>query len=243
MFATHYFACTEHAGRWLFGNKTFEKGKVTIINNGIDIEQFLFNEKIRNEKRNEMGIKHTDIVIGHVGRFIPQKNHKLVINIFYELYKKNNNYKLLLIGQGPLQNKIKEKVKRLKIEDSVTFLGQKKDVNKYYQAMDLFLFPSLYEGLGIAVIEAQTSGLPCIVSTEVPLETKVSEKISFISLKKADSIWIETINKIIEKDRDVKINRLIREGFSIMVEAKKLENIYITLFYGRKNGNTKRFEE
>ena len=209
----------------------------------IDLNNFLFDEKIRNEKRNEMGFLPTDMIIGHVGRFMKQKNHKFIIDIFYELYKRNNNYKLILIGQGPLQNEIEEKVKQLKIENNVLFLGQKKDVYKYYQAMDLFLFPSLYEGLGIAVIEAQTSGLPCVVSDEIPLKTKVSEKIKFISLKKSINVWCETINKMVKKEREININRIANAGFNIKTEVKKIEDVYNILFYGRKNEYTKRFEK
>ena len=228
-YATHYFACTEHAGRWLFGNKAFDDGKVFIVNNGINIDSYIFNEKTRKEKRNELNIKDTDIIIGHIGRFMKQKNHEFLIDVFKELYKENSNYKLMLIGQGPLQDEIKQKVKDLCIEEAVVFLGQKSDANKYYQAMDLFLFPSLYEGLGMVFVEAQVSGLPSIASTEVPLIAKVSDKAVFIGLDEPIEKWVKIINKNINYSRNVDINRIKDSGYDIVTEAKKLENKYYEL--------------
>lgn len=228
-FANTYFACTEHAGRWLFGNKTFESGKVFIVNNGIDVDSYVFNEKIRKEKRNELKIKDSDIVIGHVGRFMKQKNHDFIIKIFNELYKENNNYKLMLIGQGQLQEEIKQKVEEMGIEDVVMFLGQKNDVNNYYQAMDMFLFPSLYEGLGMVFVEAQASALPSVASTEVPKIAKVSDKAYFIDLDKPVNVWIDTIKKVSNQERKVNIKRIKDCGYDIVTEAKKLEKKYYEL--------------
>ena len=228
-YATHYFACTEHAGRWLFGNKTFEQGKVTIINNGINLDNYLFNEKVRIEKRKECNFKDDNLVIGHIGRFMKQKNHEFIIELFNELYKKNKKYKLILIGQGPLQDEIKHKVKDLNIEESVKFLGQKTDANKYYQAMDLFLFPSLYEGLGMVMIEAQCAGLPCVASTEVPENAKVSDKATFVELNQPIEVWIDKIENLINQDRKIDIQRIKAAGYDIITEAKKLEQKYIEL--------------
>lgn len=229
VFANNYFACTEHAGRWLFGNRTFNSEKVLVVNNGIDVDSYSFNEKIRNEKRKELNIKDTDIVIGHIGRFVKQKNHEFLINVFNELYKENNNYKLVLIGQGPLQDEMKQKAKDLGIEEVVMFLGQKTDANKYYQAMDLFLFPSLYEGLGMVFIEAQASALPSIASTEVPEIAKVSDRAYFIGLDQPIKVWTNKINEVIKQERKVDIKRIKRAGYDIVTEAKKLETKYIDL--------------
>ena len=229
VYANTYFACTEHAGRWLFGNKTFDKGLVTVINNGIDVDSYSFNEKIRKEKRKELHLKDTDIVIGHIGRFMKQKNHEFLIDIFNELYKENNNYKLMLIGQGPLQDTIKQKVKDLGIEENVLFLGQKSDANKYYHAMDLFLFPSLYEGLGMVFVESQTSALPSIASTEVPEIAKVSDRAYFIGLDQPIKVWVNKINEVLNQDRNIDIKRIKDAGYDIVTEAKKLETKYIDL--------------
>lgn len=228
-YATHYFACTEHAGRWLFGNKTFDDGKVLVVNNGIDVNSYSFNEKVRNEKRKELNIKDNEIVIGHIGRFMKQKNHDFLIDIFMKLYEENNNYRLMLIGQGPLQDEIRKKVKKLGIDEAVMFLGQKTDANKYYQAMDLFLFPSLYEGLGMVFVEAQSSALPSIASTEVPVIAKVSDRAYFIGLDQPIKIWTDKIKKVINQERKVDIKRIKDSGYDIVTEAKKLEKQYLTL--------------
>lgn len=224
-----YFACTEHAARWLFGNKTVDKGLVTVINNGIDLNNYIYNEEIRKEKRKELNIKDTDIVIGHIGRFMKQKNHEFIIDLFNELHKQNDNYKLMLIGQGPLQEEIKEKVNTLNLNDYVMFLGQKKDANKYYQAMDLFLFPSLYEGLGMVFIEAQTAGLPSLASTEVPAIANVSDKAYFIDLNESLAVWTNKINEVINNDRKINIKKIQECGYDIVTEVSKLENKYLEI--------------
>jgi len=229
IYATEYFACTEHAGRWLFGNKEYDKGNIVVINNGIDVDSYAFNEETRFEKRNELKLKDTDIVVGHIGRFMKQKNHEFLIDIFRELHKENNNYKLLLIGQGPLEEEMKQKVKDLEIEDSVMFLGQKKDANKYYQAFDLFLFPSLYEGLGMVFVEAQAAALPSIASIEVPEIAKVSDRAHFISLEETSTTWANKIKELINQERTVNIQKIKEAGYDIVTEAKKLESRYLKL--------------
>lgn len=229
LFPTHYFACTEHAGRWLFGNKTSEKGKVLVINNGIDVDSYSYNEKTRKQIRKELKLQDTDLVIGHIGRFVKQKNHEFIIDIFNELHKENSNYKLMFIGQGPLQDEMKQKAKDLGIEKDVMFLGQKTDANRYYQAMDLFLFPSLYEGLGMVMIEAQASALPSIASTEVPAIAKVSDRAYFVGLDEPINVWINKIKEVINQERKVNIKRIKESGYDIVTEAKKLEQKYIDI--------------
>lgn len=228
-YATDFFSCTEHAGRWLFGDKTFNDGNVMVVNNGIDLDKYLFDEEVRIKKRKELNFKNTDIVIGHIGRFMKQKNHDFIIDVFKKLYEKNNNYKLILLGQGPLQHEIVQKVKALNLENVVFFLGQKDDANKYYQAMDLFLFPSLYEGLGMVTIEAQTSGLPCIVSTEIPQIARVSNNIKFIDLNCPIEKWVDEIISSYSKNRKVDLKIIKESGYDIKNEAKKLERKYLEL--------------
>ena len=147
VYANQFFACTEHAGKWLFGKKVVERKKLNVINNAIDLKKFEFNEKIREDLRKEFGIKEDTIVIGHIGRFMKQKNHDFLIDIFNELIKKNDNSILILIGQGPLLNEIKQKARNLDIENKIKFIGQVTDVERYYNIMDVFVFPSIYEGL------------------------------------------------------------------------------------------------
>ena len=147
LYANNYFACTEYAGKWLFGKKVVERKELNVINNAIDLKKFEFNENTREDLRKELGIKEDVLVIGHVGRFMKQKNHEFLIDMFEKAIKQDNNIYLILIGQGPLEDKIKEMAKEKGIEDKILFLGQRNDVNKLYQVMDIFVLPSLYEGL------------------------------------------------------------------------------------------------
>lgn len=142
-YATNYMCCSELAGRWLFGDKAYDEGKVYLLNNAIDLDKFKYDKKIRDKKRKELGIKEDTIVIGHIGRFVAQKNHTFLIDIFNQFHKKEKNSILLLAGQGPLQEEIKNKVRELGLDDSVRFLGQRNDANELYQAFDVFLLPSL----------------------------------------------------------------------------------------------------
>ena len=228
IFATDYLACTEHAGRWLFGNKAFENKKVYVLNNAIDIEKFAYDEKVRDKKRNELNIKKDTLVIGHIGRFVAQKNHTFLIDIFNEIHKNNSNTILLLVGQGPLMNEIKEKVSDLNLNDSVRFLGQRIDVCELYQAFDAFLFPSLYEGLGMVLIEAQCSGLPCLCSSEVPKNAKVTNNLTFISLKDSIGVWNFELNKLLSNYKRKDFSKQIKDNnYDIKKEVKKLEKFYL----------------
>lgn len=233
LFATDYMCCSELAGRWLFGNKEYDKGNVYLLNNAIDIDKFAYNEKIRKAKRKELNIKNDTLVVGHVGRFVEQKNHSFLIDIFSEIHKENEKSILLLVGQGPLENKIKEKVKLLGIEDSVKFLGQRDDVNKLYNVMDIFILPSLYEGLGMVLIEAQCASLPCITSTEVPEITKISNKIKYLNLKKNLKIWVKEINNYID-NKDRKKSNTECHNYDITTENTKLVDYYNSCLNDRR---------
>ena len=227
LFATDYMCCSELSGRWLFGNKEYDKGNVYLLNNAIDLEKFKFDENIRREKRKELKIDDDTLVIGHIGRFVEQKNHRFLIDIFNEVHKQNNNSLLLLAGQGPLMEEMKEKVKDLGLSDFVQFLGQRNDVAELYQAFDVFCLPSLYEGLPVVGIEAQASGLLCVFSDDMTKETKVLESTIFMSLDNTYKSWA---NKILElfckyKRNDTK-EKLSNNKYNIDVESKKLEKYY-----------------
>lgn len=227
LFATDYMCCSELAGRWLFGNKEFDKGNVYILNNAIDLDKFKYDEKIRKEKRKELGIKDDTLVIGHVGRFVEQKNHRFLIDIFNEVHKQHENSILLLAGQGPLMEEMKEKVKTLGIEASVKFLGQRNDINELYQAFDVFCLPSLYEGLPVVGVEAQATGLLCVFSDYMTKETKVLNTTEFLSLKQKTIEWANCIIEAKKKfKRKNKREEIANNNFDISVEANKLENKY-----------------
>ena len=218
-YATDYFACSELAGQYLFGNKAFDQGEVKIIHNAIDLDKFKFDPEVRKKLRKELDIDEKTIVIGHVGRFVKQKNHDFLIDVFNEYHAKNPDSKLLLIGTGPLEEKIKAKVEKLNLSDYVLFLGQREDTNKLYSVMDVFCLPSLYEGLGMVLIEAQTNGLPCVASDKVPKEAKVSENISFSPFN------VEKFTKKINTNRD-SINTFFPTEYNILKNAPKLQKIY-----------------
>lgn len=231
VFATDYMCCSELAGRWLFGNKEYDKGNVYLLNNAIDLDKFKYNESLRKKKRKELGIKDDTLVIGHIGRFVAQKNHDFLIDIFNEIHKKNNNSILLLAGQGPLMEDIKNKVKELNLEDSVKFLGQRNDANELYQAFDVFLLPSLYEGLPVVGVEAQASGLLCYLSDDMTKETKVLDITKFMSLNNTPEEWADNILDDVKKYKRIDTSKeMTAKNFNIKEEAKKLEEYYLNLY-------------
>lgn len=231
VFATNYMCCSELAGRWLFGDKEYDKGNVYLLNNAIDLDKFKYDEKLRKKKRKEFGIKDDTLVIGHLGRFVAQKNHTFLIDIFNEIHKKNNNSILLLAGQGPLMEDIKNKVKDLNLDDSVKFLGQRNDANELYQAFDVFLLPSLYEGLPVVGVEAQASGLLCYLSDDMTKETKVLDITKFMSLNNTPEEWADNILDDVKKYKRIDTSKeMTAKNFNIKEEAKKLEEYYLNLY-------------
>lgn len=231
LFATDYMCCSELAGRWLFGDKEYDKGNVYLLNNAIDLDKFKYNETLRKKKRKELGIKDDTLVIGHIGRFVAQKNHGYLIDIFNEIHKKNNNSVLLLAGQGPLMEEIKNKVKSLKLEKNVKFLGQRNDANELYQAFDVFLLPSLYEGLPVVGVEAQATGLLCELSNDMTKETKVLNITKFMSLNNTPEEWADNILDDVKKYKRIDTSKeMTAKNFNIKEEAKKLEEYYLDLY-------------
>lgn len=229
VFATHYFCCSELAGRWLFGNKEFDNGNVYILNNAINLEIFKYDKNIRDKKREELNIKNNTLVIGHLGRFVEQKNHRFLIDIFNEIHRNNSDSILLLGGQGPLLEEIKEKVNHLGLKNCVQFLGQRNDAAELYQAFDIFLLPSLYEGLPVVGVEAQASGLLCVFSDDMTKETKVLDSTIFMSLDNSANEWAVTILKLYKQfNRKDTRNEISNNNFNIKVESVKLENYYLS---------------
>ena len=223
-YATDYFACSELAGRYLFGNKAFDQGEVKIIHNAIDVEKFKFDEVARKKLRKEFGIKDSTVVIGHVGRFVQQKNHAFLVDVFKEYHKKNPDSKLLLVGSGPLEDEIKKKVEKLDLKDSVLFLGQRDDINKLYSVMDIFCLPSLYEGLPVVGVESQAAGLPIIFSNGVSHEAIISKNAKIVPTQETGA-YIKKMDEITQENKQRALAS-INENMSIKNEAPKLEAIY-----------------
>lgn len=221
--ADYLFACSKSAGEWLYGKRVWEKKNFFILNNAIETNKFLFNINKRDFIRNELQIQDK-FVIGHVGRFHPLKNHEFLIDIFNEVYKKHENSVLVLIGDGEKKNYIKQKINRLGLNKNVIFTGIRSDVHDLLQAFDVFVFPSLYEGLPVTLIEAQASGLPCIVSDKITTEVKVTDLIKFISLDKNAEYWAEEILKTKNSEfRPNTMNQIIQSGYDVEASTKWYE--------------------
>ena len=225
LFATHYCACSHYAGEWLFGKKAVAQGKVKIFNNAINVNAFVYNPIVREEVRNKLGINNK-FVIGHVGRFCYQKNHEFVIEVFSEYHRLNPDSVLLMIGIGETISAVREQVKILGLNDDVLLLGARTDVNRLYQAMDAFVFPSRYEGLGVVAIEAQCAGLPVIASTRIPNEAKITSKFFSLSLSVSPKVWASKLSQCEHNERENMAMNIRTAGFDIENEAKKLVEYY-----------------
>ena len=200
MFANRYWACSNLAGEWMYGKKAVQSGKITIIPNAIDLEKFAFNPDKRKLLRQKLGLENK-FVLGHIGRFVYQKNHSFLIDVFAEVVKVKPEARLMLVGDGELRKTIEEKVVSLGLQDKVLFLGNRNDVADLYNAMDIFLLPSHYEGLPVVGVEAQANGLKCLFSDKVTEESKLLEETMFIPLNL--EWWkkvICTINYISNRD-------------------------------------------
>lgn len=223
-YATDLLACSHTAGEWMFGGKPFE-----IVYNAIEIKRYFYHRETAREMRSKLGVNN-DYVIGHVGRFYPQKNHKFLIDVFYECTKINNSVKLILVGDGKEKKQIQNKINLLGIQDKVIFTGDRADVNKILQAMDVFVFPSLYEGLGISILEAQAAGLPCVISSSIPDDCIVTkELVHKISLHDSAAQWAKKVMELKGRSRTETAGEIRNAGYDIRNAAKKLE-----LFYLRK---------
>lgn len=221
-YATDLFACSDAAGKWMFNGADF-----TVLNNAIDAEAYKYNKDVRGKMRSVFGIKPNEMLIGHIGRFSPPKNHDFLIDIFNEV-QKQTGAKLLLVGEGTLQEQIEKKVKELALDDKVIFAGLRSDVPALLQAMDVFVFPSIYEGLPLSIIEAQASGLPCIISDKVPIECKKTDLVYQLELSKDASEWAEKIVEISDTKRRDTFEEIKAAGFDIMENTQKLLDFYLS---------------
>ena len=219
--ANIYCACSKLAGDFMFKSKKYK-----VINNAINIEKFEYNTEIRNKIREIEKIKKNEYLIGAVGRLDPQKNPLFLIDIFEEYLKINKNAKLLMIGTGSLEEKIRNKIKEKSLEDKVIIIQNITNVNEYLQAMDILLMPSLYEGLPVVGIEAQTSGLPCLFSNTITEEIKLTDNCRFIELNDI-KLWVNSIEDMRKNYKRKNQAEIIKQkGYDIKTESKKLENYY-----------------
>lgn len=225
--ANIWMACGYEAGKFLYGEKAVKFGKVYIIHNAIDLKKFQKEKVIRDSIRKKYGITN-DLCIGHIGRFMKVKNHMFIIHIFSKIIQIYSNSKLLLVGDGELREQIHQEVKKLKLEKNVIFTGNVLNTNELYQAMDVFILPSFFEGLPMVSIEAQAIGLPCIISDKVDKNCKITENVQFMSIEKSPYEWALAIINASKKKSIISYNfELTKAGYNIEVEAQKLEEFYI----------------
>lgn len=220
-YATQLFACGKEAGDWMFSGAQYD-----VINNAIDTSLFIYNEKIRKKIRKELDIDDSTFVIGHVGRFNYPKNHDYLIDIFYQIYQLNNDSKLMLVGSGDLMEQIKEKVHQLGLDKHVMFLGSRSDVNQLMQVMDIFVFPSHYEGLPVTMVEAQASGLVVLKSDNVPNESAVTENVYSLSLDEDAKTWAKKIIELSSISRNNTFLDIEKAGYDIKKNAMWLQEFY-----------------
>lgn len=223
-FPDYYFACSYDAGRKIFGKKFNKYGQV--INNAIDLNKFHRDCMIENEYRKMLDISEK-FVVGHIGNFTVPKNHFFIIDIFHEIQKQRKDAVLVLVGDGERREQIENKCILLGISDKVKFLGVRTDVNKIMNTFDCFILPSIYEGLGIVLIEAQATGIPCVFSDVVPREANIlKESNQILNINDSASIWASAVLESNEIARDNISNDIRKAGYDIVIEAKKLEEIY-----------------
>lgn len=232
-YADYMFACGKEAGEWMFNTSDF-----IILNNAIDTKRYIYNEEKSLKMKEKLDITGK-FVIGHVGRFRQEKNHSFIIDIFKEVCEKESNSALLLVGDGPLEEDIKRKVDDLGLLDKVKFLGARNDVNDLMQCMDIFILPSLYEGIPLTMIESQVSGLDCIISDKVPKECIVTKNVKSISLEETSKYWANEIIKNKDKIRKNLYNEIQNSKFDIKSNAIWLQEFYLRIWQrGIKLGNT-----
>ena len=217
-------ACSKQAAKAMYGKK-----ECFIMNNAIDVNEFQFSIDTRKKIRDEFSL-HDEIVIGHIGRFMPVKNHRFILDIFSSIKKKHNKFILMLVGDGSLKVDIENYARELGVFDDIIFTGVRSDVNELLQAMDCFIFPSLYEGLGIALIEAQASGLPCVISDRIPQEAIVTDGlVSILKLEQSPDMWANCIINNVGKHRLSRVDEVKNHGYDIDETSKWAQSFYFDI--------------
>lgn len=228
-YATDLMACGDEAGKWMFKGAQFQ-----VLNNAIDAKKYTFKPQKKAIQRTVLGVKDNEILIGHVGRFSPPKNHAFLIDIFNVIQNKIPA-KLLLVGDGRLRPDIEKKVGELSLTDKVIFTGVRSDVPDLMQAMDIFVFPSNHEGVPVTMIEAQASGLPCLISDKVPIECKKTELVQQLLLSEPAEVWADAAIEASKQERVDTYEAIKDCGFDIVENAKKLQSLYQRATVGERN--------
>ena len=226
--STHLAGCGVDAAKWLWGTKSYEKGKVKIHNNAIDGEKFKFSSETRRAVREELGLSDETLAVGHVGRLCDQKNQLRLVEIFAEIKKQNENSVLFMVGRGDKEAAIVKKVEELGLSDSVKLLGIRDDVHELLNAFDVFVFPSTHEGLPFTLIETQCNGLYALSADTVTPLVKVSDCVKFISLDEENKVWASESIELAKKGHlDTAHGDVVDAGYEINAEAGKLKKYYL----------------
>ena len=225
-FATDLMACGEVAGRWMFGDRAFDAGCVRVLPNAIDLYRFRFDPKARALLRAELGIGER-FVVGHVGRFVHQKNHRFLFEVFRELTSICPDAVLVLVGEGKLRAEMREWAEKEGIGASVHFLGIRNDMPAVYSAMDVFVLPSHYEGMPVVGWEAQANGLPCVFSDNVTREVDVAGRNTFLSLNDGCGRWAQSIARVAQENRREAADTLEGSRCDLRTTAPWLQGIYL----------------
>lgn len=222
--ADYLFACSNPSARWMFG---YNSKKALVLNNAIDVQGFLPDTSIRAHVRNTVDVTTEHKVIGHVGRFVEVKNHTFMLDVLKEMVKKDPKVVLMLVGDGPLKEGTLDKAKKLGVFDNVVFAGIRSDISDLMQAMDAFIFPSLHEGLPVTLVEAQASGLPCLVSDTVSNDVQLTSCVEFLSLAASTTCWADRLLEMCEQGKrpDNKYE-LSAAGYDVKDNAIWLETFY-----------------
>lgn len=223
--ADYFFGCSMNAGEWLFGKKIADSDNYYLIRNAVDLDKYRFNPDIREKYRKLIGAKANTAVYVHIGRLHESKNHSFLLDVFAEIQKKQEDTLLVLVGEGELREKIEEQAKDLMIDDKVIMLGARNDVHNILHASDCFLFPSLWEGLPVTVIEAQAAGVPCFISDKVTEEVNVSGLVTRLPIDKGTGLWVDAILQTSIERMDVSLE-IINAGFDIQGSVQCLEQFY-----------------
>lgn len=226
--ADYLFACSDKAGKWLYGEKATKQPNYRMIPNGVDLKRFAFHEEKRRQMRNQLKITEDTFVVGHIGRITVPKNHQFLVELFAAYHTENPKSRLLLVGDGELFEAVQQQCTQLGIREAVIMVGSKTNTEDYYQAMDIFVFPSLWEGLPVSVVEAQANGLVCLLSDVITRDVDLTDQVKYLSLNEK-SRWINEIARACPKPRTAATpeNRRKLQPFDASVVAKQLQDFYL----------------
>ncbi|WEV69115.1 glycosyltransferase family 1 protein [Bifidobacterium sp. ESL0775] len=239
VFPTDLAACSDDSAKWLFGEKAFREGRIHIIKNAIDLDKYKFDPLVRADMRRSLGVADDQLVIGQVGRFCFQKNQLFTIDVFARFIRMHPDALLVLVGDGELRGQIQQKIEALCLDDKVRILGHRDDVDMLYQAFDILMFPSNYEGLPLTAIEAQIADLPVVMSTKVSKEaTIISRLVDRVNLSCSSKQWANECQKICDKSSehirgDIVLSEFFKFGYDLRQSALDLERWYWDLFQKR----------